>query len=584
MKTKKKLFHVLALMVLLVAGLLTACASETVPAEGGDSAAQVEESAPAESAPAESPTEAPKTDSADGSTTEEQQPSGTFSANGELVSDLGFRPEQNGFGFPNYGGESGIQNLTEQEVRRLFGDQVCARLDGDVCELTPPGQQWMEQTNNSMSGGHCEGMATLSLLFYSGQVATDPFGGDPLAFNFSKDNEALQREIAYWWATQTVTPTQAQVIKGTPNDILDVLKQMQPGGETYTVGIYKRDGSGGHAVTPFGVEDQGNGTFAILVYDNNYPSETRRIMVDSNQNTWSYEASINPAVEPDLYEGDAETMTLDLTPTSSRMTVQDCPFCAEVSTGKAGSNRYAAAPAYNQVYLDGEGHLLIVDEQDHRLGFADGKLVNEIPGANYTQLKMDTLTDYPEPMYQLPAEMNIMATIDGSTLTEESETDMVIIGKGYSFGIEGILLSPEQKDNVIFQPADQLLSYDTDGSESPNIVIGVEQPGSADFYFEIQGADMEGGGTINVSLDTKNSNLLINTEKLTNEGLFNLVLTRITDEAEDSFTAEDIVLKAGSQVYIEYGKWEGNGKGLYLGVDTNGDDTIDDEYELTDAQ
>ena len=579
MKTPKKLFALLALMVLLCAALLSACASEAAPAE--ESAPQATEEVAA-AAPEENPTEAPKSDqSSDGST--QEQPSGSFSAQGELVSDIGFRPEQNGFGFPNYGGEPGVQNLTETEMRRLFGDQVCARLDGDVCELTPPGQQWMEQINGAMSVGHCEGMATLSLLFYSGQIATDQFGGDPFAFSFSKDNEALQREIAYWWATQTVTPTRAQVIKGTPTDILEVLKQMQSGGETYTVGIYKRDGSGGHAVTPFGVEDQGNGIFAILVYDNNYPSETRRIMVDSNQNTWSYEAAINPSVEPDLYEGDADTMTLDLTPSQARLSVQDCPFCAGESTGKGGNNHLASAPAYNEVYLDGEGHLQIVDEQDHRLGFVDGKLVNEIPGANYTAYRMDTLTDYPEPVYQLPSEMNIMATIDGSTLKEESATDMVIIGKGFFFGIEGIALSPDQKDNVIFQPADELLSYDTDSSESPNIVIGVEQP-AADYSFEIQGADMEGGGTITVSLDSKNSNLLINTEKLTNEGLFNLVLTRITDEAEESFTAEDIALKAGAQIYIEYGKWEGNGKGLYIGVDTNGDNVIDDEYEVTDAQ
>ncbi len=519
--------------------------------------------------------------------TEAAQPEiSTPAAGGEnLVSDLGFRPEQNGFSFPNYGDENGVQNLTSGEVQRMFGDQVCARMDGDQCVLTPPGSQWMEQTNSAMSGGHCEGMASLSLLLYSGQLSTDLFGSASNAFGLQLDDEKLQREIAYWWATQEVAPTQADVITGTPSDILDVLKGMKPGGETYTIGIYKRDGSGGHAITPFAVEDQGGGLFDVLVYDNNYPNETRRLKIDTNQNTWQYEASINPDVEPDLYEGDSETQTLDLTPTSARLPQQSCPFCSENPTAKAGNGLAQTAQRFNEIYLDGEGHLLITDDSNNRLGFADGKLVNEIPGASYNQLKMGSAsTDYPEPVYRLPAALNVSVVIDGSTLKNVSSTDLVMIGNGFSLGVEGISLDTNQKDTVIFQPADGLISYDTDSSESPNIVLGVEQPGKADYYFEIQGTDMQGGGTITVQLDAANSNLLINTEKLTNEGKFSLVLTRITDQVDESFSADEIVLKAGALVYIEYGKWEGNGQGLYLGVDTNGDGTIDDEYEVTDSQ
>ena len=103
-----------------------------------------------------------------------------------MITDLGFRPELNGFSFENYGGEPSVQNLTAVEVRRLFGDQVCATLAGGRCVLTPPGQQWMEQVNGDMAGGHCEGMAVLSLLMYTDQVTETLFGGQnaaDLAFN-----------------------------------------------------------------------------------------------------------------------------------------------------------------------------------------------------------------------------------------------------------------------------------------------------------------------------------------------------------------------------------------------------------------
>lgn len=39
--------------------------------------------------------------------------------------------------------------------------------------------------------------------------------------------------------------------------------------EKWVMGIYMADFSGGHAITPYAVEDQGGGIFHVLVYDNN---------------------------------------------------------------------------------------------------------------------------------------------------------------------------------------------------------------------------------------------------------------------------------------------------------------------------
>jgi hypothetical protein len=501
------------------------------------------------------------------------------------VFDLGFRPAENGFSFSNYGDDLEVTNLTEAELRRMFGDQVCARLEGDQCTLTPPAQQWMEQLNGDMAGGHCEGMAALSLLMYTDQVSEADFGGAQ-ASQLDINDPGLQREIAYWWATQAVDPTYASVIKGTPVEILQTVEKMQATGETYTLGIYKEDGSGGHAITPFGVQDKGDGLFAILVYDNNYPGETRELLVDTRDNSWVYEASINPQVESELYTGNADTMTLDLTPTSARLGRQQCPFCEGSTALLAGGKLADAAQQFNQVFLDGEGHLLITDDDGHRLGYVDGKLVNEIPGAQYSLYRMGEGLNAPEPLYWLPAGLNVTITIDGSTLTEESVTDLVMIGSGFSIGVEGISLAPGQVDSAYFYPADEMISYETSADESPNIVLGVERPGSAaDYSFEAQGTDMVGGGTLTLSLDSKAGDLLINTEKLNNPGSFDFYMTRITDDLEDEFSAEQIALQEGALVYINYAEWNSaNPTGIYFGVDLNGDGTIDDEYVVDDSQ
>ena len=508
------------------------------------------------------------------------------SAPGDVVYDLGFTPEQNGFSFSNYGDDIPAINLTAGELRRMFGDQVCSRLDGDLCILTPPAEQWMEQINGAMAGGHCEGMAVLSLMMYTEQIPAADFGGT-VASDLDINDEILQREIAYWWATQTVAPTYTSVIKGTPMEILEIVQQMDVSGETYSIGIYKEDGSGGHAITPFGVEDKGDGLYAILVYDNNYPGETRELFVDSRDNTWLYEASINPQVESELYTGNADTQTLDLTPTSARLGVQECPFCDGSGVSSTGGGKLAAlAQQLNQIFLDGEGHILITDDNGNRLGYADGKIVNEIPNATYTAYRMDASGNAPEPIYWLPATLDVTITIDGSTLTEESVTDLVLVGAGFSIGVEGIYLEPGQVDTAYFYHTDQTIAYETEADESPNIVIGVENPDAeADYYFEIQGADMQGGGTITVFLDSKAGDLLINTEKLNAEGSFDFYLTRITDELEEEFAAEEIALKEGALVYVNYAEWtDANPEGIYFGVDLDGNGVIDDEYVVDDSQ
>ena len=562
---KKNPFFVLVSILAVFSLILSACGSE-------------EDFYTEEAFTEESFTEEPTTDEA-----ATEAPAQQSSTPGDVVFDFGFIPEENGFSFENYGDDIPATNLTADELRRMFGDEVCADINGDECILTPPAEQWMEQINGDMAGGHCEGMAVLSLMMYTGQVSPTDFGGE-LASELDINDEALQREIAYWWATQAVDPTASSVIRGTPMEILETIEQMDVNGETYTIGIYNDRGEG-HAITPFGVEDKGDGLYAILAYDNNYPGEVRELFVDSRDNSWTYETSINPQVESDVWSGNADTGTLDLTPTSARLEIQACPFC-EGGYSSIGGKLAAPAQALNQVFLDGEGHILITDDSGNRLGYVDGKIINEIEGASYTKYRMLASGNTPEPIYSIPADLDVTITIDGTELVEETLTDLVMIGAGFSIGVEGIYLEPGQVDVAYFYPTDETIAYETTSDESPSIIFAIENPNAeADYYFELYGTDMVGGGTITAWLDSKAGDLLINTEQLNGEGSFNFYLTRITDELEEEFTAEEIALKEGALVYINYAEWtDANSEGIYFGVDLDGDGEIDDEYVIDDTQ
>lgn len=183
----------------------------------------------------------------------------TYVPTGRIVADSGFRSQVDGFSFENYGNDAGPVNLTPQNVEDLFGPQVCATGEGSSCTLIPPARHWMQQVNASMAGGHCMGLSVTALRFFSHNLAVDGYGApQPISLPV-RGNTALQSLIAEDFAYQDLPSVISHAIVGTPVQVLgSLIRALKAGGELYTLGIVKPDGSGGHAVTPFAVEDRGN--------------------------------------------------------------------------------------------------------------------------------------------------------------------------------------------------------------------------------------------------------------------------------------------------------------------------------------
>ena len=364
--------------------------------------------------------------------------------------------------------------------------------------FTPSAQQWMDAVNNSMSGGHCEGFASLSLVFYENKEQPTAFGGDSTIALQLEGNEALQREIAYYFATQYTAPTAAGELKKLPSELLDILIQSfsdktaedRQGGETYTMGIYQRGYKGGHAITPFAVEDMGDGTYSVHVYDNNFPGQDRIVTINKAAETWSYSASINPDEPESLYEGDAKSFTLSLTPTSNRLTTQVCTFCDTPPAANGGSGLMSAETEFNQIWLDGDGVMYITDEQGHRVGIIDGKVVNEIPGAIFQAGRSgDLWEDTEPPTLYIPTGIAFTVSLDGTNITTMSTSSVTMIGPGYDLAADDIELDPGQKDTIFFSADGTSIKYTTDYNESPDLVVGVEGE-VADYAFYARGVDI----------------------------------------------------------------------------------------------
>lgn len=509
------------------------------------------------------------------------------------AADSGFRPEVDGFSFENYGGEDYIVNLTAVEMQRMFGDQACAN-QANGCTLTPPARQWMEQMNEGMSGGHCEGMAVLSSLMYYDKVEPSDFGGN-LTHDLSLDNDALQREIAYWWVTQATWPGGYEKVNESPSVVLDTMINAFADGkaatEWWALGIYKRDFSGGHAITPFAVEDQGNGLYHVFVYDNNYPNETRIMEINRDAETWSYEASTNPNVEADLYEGDIGTQTLEVVAISPRLQEQEGDFSEAFAPNDSRNSTAKLLPTNPdviQVWLDGETNLLITTEDGRRIGWLeDGSFVNEIEGADSANLRfgIDVWDIDEEPVYLLPTDVeSFTVTVDGSQLEEASPAEVTIIGPGYTIVIEDLWLDPGESDSIDiekFGPQYYGMTYSSDYSDSPDIVFGIETD-DADYEFIVRGTDLEPGGAFNVELDYPNGDFILNTTGQEEYGIYQLLILRIDDEGEHVFGHNEIELLPNDTMYANFLDWEGEGSSLYLDFDYESDGTLDDYIELED--
>lgn len=489
-----------------------------------------------------------------------------YQPTGQIVADNGFKPATDGFSFQNYGNDVGPQNLTPSQVQDLFGSQVCASGSGDTCQLTPPAQVWMDNQNAGMAGGHCMGFSVAALRFYSGDQSLSDYGSASDTFQLQiPDDTSLQSVIAEDWTYQNLPDVQAAVVKGTPNDVLATLtKALQDKSEYYTIAIFKRDGTGGHAITPYAVEDQGGGKQNVLVYDNNFPGVTREISFDTNANTWSYIGGPNPSDTSEQYDGDASTQSLSLYPTSPGEQQQPCPFCNGDSSGSSGSSTgsvLGAAKQYNEITLNGNpsnhAHIVLTDDQGRKTGVINGQQVNDIPGVVVDQnVANQDWAASPEPTYQIPTDKNVNVAIDASDLTKPDTEELNLVGPGIDTLVQDIKLDPGQKDEINFNTDGLGYVYKTDvnQSESPVLAAGTEGK-TADYGFAVKAVNVQGGSSVALKLDRDNQQLDIDTAGTAGAGDYVVSVYREDDQGKTQWTSTDqpVHLEGGEIAHVDYG-------------------------------
>jgi hypothetical protein len=444
---------------------------------------------------------------------------------GELVADNGFRPETDGFAFENYGNDAGPQNLTPANMEALFGDQVCLSGTGEECELIPAAEEWMDNQNEGMAGGHCEGFSITALRMFNESLDPADFGADVPADLEIVGNNPLQSTIAEDFVYQFLPPIVENRVSGTPSEVLDKLREaLDSGEEYYTLGIYKADGSAGHAITPFAIEDRGDGQFAILVYDNNFPGLTRAVDVDTNEDSWHYVSGTNPDDLGEVYEGNAETQTLELDPSTPGEELQPCPFCSGEEAGGEGEEKGSLPPEdeqYTELTLGGDPanhpHLVFTDDEGRRTGIVGGRLLREIPDVEVVKtFATQNWQGAPEPRYRLPEGSEYTISVDGTDLDKPATTNVDLVGNGLVIEIEDIEIAPGQRDEMAL-PGGYGITYQSNGEEgvAPNFFAGLEEDDAA-YNFAASAVGLEPGSTISLLVEQEEKVVIL--DSLGSEG------------------------------------------------------------------
>lgn len=199
----------------------------------------------------------------------------------------GFNPMINGFSFANWGGLSKRDSMSYDHLVELVGASARCDEERQSCELRGGREISLKHLNEHLSAGRCEGMIVLAALLFSGLYDIGEFGTDT-ASTIDLKRDVAADEIARWWATQLSPELQlfsAGKRKLRPHEIAHEIQVLMENRIMVSMGVYA-DGLA-HTVLPFAALVEPEKT-TFLVYDPNFPLETKQLIVDHATDVWVY--------------------------------------------------------------------------------------------------------------------------------------------------------------------------------------------------------------------------------------------------------------------------------------------------------
>jgi hypothetical protein len=463
----------------------------------------------------------------------------------------------------------------------MFGeDAVCSWIVAGVCFPKRDIQRWIHLVNLELNGGHCNGMTITSLRLFKeldshpGKLDTYSLGKNDqilATWNGTAHSFTVRRYISYFQVLQYTDSVSKEINDAlflkTPKEVLERLRSAMLSKErdfTTLVMYSERPNTPetpGHAVTPYRIEDKGNGVYWVWVYDsnrpydNNRPNESNRyVEINTTNNTWSYNWDRDCT-----WNGDADSHSLGALP---------------ISVYDKRPNGWSFEKL--QTWLEGQGHLLITDSRGRRVGYIDDHFVDEVPEA--FGIVHPRYTDTPsEPIYYLPINETYTILVDGRTLTQTETVAVTQFGPGYAASVDDVKLEPTSQNWLTIAPDGTQLVYQSSDHGEATLTLALDSASESN-QFQIRDADIGVGQSVVLTVDTSNGQLVFDNSQA-GGGLYNLEITRVSAAGEQKFSYADVVISAVDTHYVDYGAWDGSGP-MMLHIDHGSDGTVDEVVTL----
>jgi hypothetical protein len=488
------------------------------------------------------------------------QPAGDTAAAGSV-----FRSNPYGFSFPNYAGRFPEGNLTADQVREMFGDEVCAQIEGDTCVPRPEVSLWIDDMNRKMEGGHCVGFTVAAFQLYDGDL-------DPAEFAAGStyeidQNVAIMQTIAQGYASYYASNVWPETVREkTPAEIVEALLALD---EPVDLSIFQPGFRGGHSMLAYDVVDQGEGLYRILVYDNNRPNEENFVVVDTKADTWFYaQGAVNPDEPSGNYQGDAQTKTLEYVPLSAYNQPLACPAQFDFSQAAEASEE---GEGFSLISIASQGEVLI-ETALGKIGSWGGELISDLPGGRLLFPRGELFHRHAPDIY-LPAGEAFTLQIQGGDQAEMAA--VTIIDREMTLVVDELATEPEQMSQLFVSAADHQTRFTAGGSQAPTFKMTMNMDG-ADYLFTLGGVDFAGSQSLELGMDEANHLAIAGDGGVANA---RLIVAQVTEEETAVFASSSLGLSAGETGLLDFAGWDGSGE-MGLMVDTDGDGQADREVML----
>ena len=238
--------------------------------------------------------------------------------------DSGMNPTDNGFTFANYGASASAEVFNEDDLVQMFGATSCVDEKTDPCVATTQAAAWARMVNETRAVGHCEGLVVQASERFSLKAT-------PVTSALKRSAEldhAIMRAFATQFLPEVEDATREWDDKSLGDVVNELVKVLSQGQTPYVLGV--TSDIGGHAVLPYAIDFPQKTLAVVKVYDPNWPSMERYVVIDLAANKWYFSFSgRDPQSDTCAWTGGPGSITL--TPMEARKSAT-CPFCGGKST------------------------------------------------------------------------------------------------------------------------------------------------------------------------------------------------------------------------------------------------------------